>query len=163
MILTRTTQYAIQTMVYMAMQPAGTPVLVRTMASQLGVPAPYLAKIMQQLGRAGMVSSTRGRLGGFRLQPDAEHTALMQILTLVEGPGVATTCVLGLKTCDERTACPMHTQWAPIKARVLSLLEGRTVGQLATAVRSGRYRLADLPAALAPAVVAAPKSRKTRT
>ena len=163
MILTRTTQYAIQTMVYMAMQPAGMPVLVRTMAAQLGVPAPYLAKIMQQLGRAGMVSSTRGRLGGFRLLPEAEHTTLMQILTLVEGPGVAITCVLGLKTCEERTACPMHTQWAPIKSRVLALLEGRTVGQLAAAVRSGRFRLADIPATLAPALAASPRPRKAPT
>ena len=145
MILTRTTQYAIQTLVYMAMQPAEAQLLVRSMAAQLNVPAPYLAKILQQLGRAGLVSSTRGRLGGFRLQPGAGQTSLMQVLTLIEGPGVTSTCVLGLKTCDERTACPMHAQWSPIKARVIGLLEGKTIDQLASGVRSGRHRIADLP------------------
>jgi Rrf2 family protein len=147
MILTRTTQYAIQTMVYMCMQERGTPLLVRSMAEQLSVPAPYLAKILQQLGRAGLVSSTRGRTGGFRLCEGAEDTRLISLLTLIEGPGIATTCVLGLKTCEDRTACPMHAQWSPIKARVLALLEDRTVGQLAAAVRSGRHRIADLPLA----------------
>ena len=47
MILSRTSQYAVQALIYMATQPAATPVLNKDIAAQLGVPAPYLAKILQ--------------------------------------------------------------------------------------------------------------------
>ena len=145
MILSRTSQYAIQSLIFVATQPRGVPVLIRTVAERLSVPPPYLAKIMQSLGRAKLIYSLRGRQGGVCLREGGEKTNLMQILTLIEGPGLTENCVLGLKICGDETACPMHAQWKPIKTRIVKLLNQQTLGKLAAAVQSGKYRLTELP------------------
>ncbi|MCF8197234.1 MAG: Rrf2 family transcriptional regulator [Sulfuritalea sp.] len=145
MILSRTSQYAIQSLIFIATQPRGVPVLIRTVAERLSVPPPYLAKIMQSLGRAKLVVSLRGRQGGVCLSDGGENIDLMQILTLIEGPGLTENCVLGLKVCGDDTACPMHNQWKPIKTKIVELLNQQTLGKLAAAVQSGKYRLTELP------------------
>lgn len=145
MILSRTSQYAIQALIFIATQPRGVPVLIRTIADHLDVPPPYLAKIMQSLARGKLIDSFRGRLGGVCLRQGGEKTDLMQILTLIEGPGLTENCVLGLKVCGDETACPVHAQWKPIKTRIVKMLHQQTLGKLAAAVRSGRYRITELP------------------
>ncbi len=148
MILSRTSQYAIQALIYIATRPAGEPVLNREIASYLGVPPAYLAKIMQSLCKGNLLYSYRGRLGGFCLREGAEKTGLMQILTMTEGPSFTQDCVLGLKVCSDATACPMHAKWLPIKKKIVAILNDQTLEKLARAVQTGKYRLTDLPATL---------------
>lgn len=145
MILSRTSQYAIQALIYIATQPRGEPVLNRKISDYLDVPSAYLAKIMQSLCKGNLLYSFRGRLGGFCLREGAEKTDLMQILALTEGPRFTEDCLLGLKVCSDETACPMHTKWKPIKQKVVALLREQTLEKLAAAVISGKYRLTDLP------------------
>jgi len=145
MILSRTSQYAIQALIYIATQPRGEPVLNRKIAEHLDVPAAYLAKIMQNLCKDNLLYSFRGRLGGFCLRENAEKTDLMHVLVLTEGKGFTDDCVLGLKVCSDETACPMHARWKPIKEEVVRLLHDQTLEKLATAVKSGKYRITDLP------------------
>ena len=148
MILSRTSQYAIQALIFIATRPPGEPVLNREIASYLNVPPAYLAKIMQSLCKGNLLYSYRGRLGGFCLREGAEKTVLMQILLLTEGPSFTQDCVIGLKVCSDATACPMHTKWLPIKKKVVALLNEQTLEKLARAVQTGKYRLSDLPASL---------------
>lgn len=146
MVLSRTSQYAIQALIYIATQPPGEPVLNRDIAERLNVPAAYLAKILQSLCKQGLLDSFRGRLGGFRLREGMHKTNLMQALLLTEGPDFTKSCILGLKECSDETACPMHHKWLPVKKKIIALLEGMTLEDLARAVQTGKYRLADLPA-----------------
>jgi Rrf2 family protein len=148
MILSRTSQYAVQALIYMATQPAATPVLNKDMAAKLGVPAPYLAKILQNLARGNLLFSFRGRLGGFCLRENGNQVTLMQILLLTEGPTFSQNCLLGLKKCSDETACPLHTRWIPVKKKIMDVLEDTTLNKLARAVESGKYRLADVPTQL---------------
>lgn len=145
MILSRTSQYAIQALIYIATQPRGEPVLNREIAGHLGVPSAYLAKIMQNLCKGNLLYSFRGRLGGFCLREGAEKTDLMHVLVLTEGKGFTDDCVLGLKVCSDETACPMHARWKPIKEKVVHMLHEQTLEKLAVAVQSGKYRITDLP------------------
>jgi Rrf2 family transcriptional regulator, iron-sulfur cluster assembly transcription factor len=147
MILSRTAQYALQALIYVATQPPGEPILNRTIAERLNVPAAYLAKIMQTLCKGNLLYSYRGRQGGFCLREGGEKTDLMQALVLVEGVGFTENCVLGLKVCSDATACPMHSKWKPIKEKIANLLREQTLEKLAQAVKTGKYRLADLPMA----------------
>lgn len=145
MILSRTSQYAIQALIYIATRPRGEPVLNREIAAHLGVPSAYLAKIMQNLCKGNLLDSFRGRLGGFCLREGAEKTDLMHVLILTEGTGFTDDCVLGLKVCSDETACPMHVRWKPIKEKVVQMLNEQTLEKLAIAVQSGKYRITDLP------------------
>ena len=147
MILSRTGQYAVQALIYMATQPTGTPILNKDIAAKLNVPAPYLAKILQSLAKGNLLYSFRGRLGGFCLKEEGSRMTLMDVLLLTEGPAFTQSCLLGLKKCSDETACPVHFRWAPVKEKIISLLKETTLDKLAKAVQSGKYRLADLPAA----------------
>ncbi|OGS90475.1 MAG: Rrf2 family transcriptional regulator [Gallionellales bacterium GWA2_60_18] len=148
MVFSRTSQYAIQALIYIATQPLGKPILSRKAAEYLGVPTAYLAKIMQSLSKGNLLHSYRGRMGGFCLREGVGGTSLMQIVSLIEGVGFADYCVLGLKVCSNETPCPVHEKWIPIKMKLIELLQEHTVDHLAAAVRSGKYRICDLPAAL---------------
>ncbi|MEI8384938.1 MAG: Rrf2 family transcriptional regulator [Nitrosomonadaceae bacterium] len=148
MILSRTTQYAIQALIYMATQPRGAAILNRNIAESLGAPPTYLAKVLQNLCRGNLLYSYRGKQGGFCLQENGEKITLMQIVIITEGPGFTKDCVLGLKICNDKAPCPMHKQWYPIKTEIVKLLESQTLDILSAAVMSGKYQLADLPAAL---------------
>lgn len=150
MLISRTSQYAVQSLIYIATQSQDSPILSREVAEKLHVPAAYLAKIMQTLCKGGLVTSYRGRLGGFCLREDPERIDLMRILTITEGPEFTKDCLLGLKECSDATACPMHHQWTPIKQEVIKLLTQQTLAMLSEAVRSGKYRLSDMPTALLP-------------
>lgn len=148
MVLSRTSQYAVQALIYIATQPQGEPVLNRDIADRLNVPAAYLAKILQNLCKQGLLDSFRGRLGGFCLREGMHKTNLMQVLLLTEGPDFTKSCILGLKECSDATACPMHAKWIPVKKKIIGLLQGMTLEELAKAVQTGKYRLADLPAGM---------------
>lgn len=150
MLISRTSQYAIQALIYIALKGDGAPTLSREAADQLGVPSAYLAKIMQILCRGGILTSYRGRLGGFSLREPAESIDLMKVMQITEGKNFSQDCVLGLKLCSDETACPMHEKWKPIKMEIITMLDGQNLAGLAAAVRDGKYRLTDIPGALLP-------------
>lgn len=151
MLISRTSQYAIQALIYIALKGEGTPILSREVAEQLGVPSAYLAKIMQMLCKGGILTSYRGRLGGFCLREAPEKVDLMRVLLITEGQDFTKHCVLGLKECGDETACPMHSRFKPIKAEIVSMLNDQNLANLAEAVRAGKYRLTDIPGELLPA------------
>ena len=148
MIFSRTSQYAIQALIYLATQPNGRRMLNREIAQNLDVPSAYLAKILQSLSGEKLLHSSRGRHGGFSLRYGAEKTSLLDIVLLTEGARVERECLLGLKACTDETACPLHRKWKPVKKEILAYFGSVTLIGLAQAVQSGQYRLADLPSAL---------------
>ncbi len=145
MLLSRTSEYALQALVYLATQPPGRVVLNRDVARHLGVPAPYLTKILKQLVQGGLATSHKGRGGGYGLAPAAHSATIRRVVELVEGQGIFEGCLLGLKVCADATACPVHHAWSPMKAQVLTLLEERTIGGMALAVQRGEYRITPPP------------------
>jgi Rrf2 family protein len=150
MLISRTSQYAVQALIYIALKGEGAPILSREVAEQLGVPSAYLAKIMQVLSKGGLLDSYRGRLGGFALREAPEKVDLMRIVLVTEGQDFTKDCVLGLKVCSDETACPMHEKWLPIKLKIIDMLNEQNLAGLAEAVRAGKYRLTDIPGALLP-------------
>ncbi|MDR2875739.1 MAG: Rrf2 family transcriptional regulator [Methylobacillus sp.] len=152
MLLTHTSQYAIQSLVYIALNGTEGPQLSREIAAKLGAPSAYLSKILQTMCKGGLLHSHRGRLGGFSLTRSPASLSLIQIVNITEGASFTTECLLGLKQCSDETACPMHPIWKPIKEHIIQMLESQTLASVADAVREGKYRLTDLPGALHPEI-----------
>lgn len=69
-------------------------------AAALRVSEHHLAKVMQQLVRAGIVRSTRGPHGGFELAQEPKDVTLLQLFEAVEGPLGDAECLLGQQVCD---------------------------------------------------------------
>jgi len=144
MIFSRSSQYAIQALVLLASEPRGRYVLCRTLATRLGLPLPYLSKLLQEFARRGVITSTRGRQGGYAMLKEADAVSLLEIMTILGGERAATECFLGFKECSDETACAMHRTWRPVKERLFKLLREQSLGKLVEAVRNGRCRLGSL-------------------
>ena len=72
----------------------------RDMASSLRVSEAHLAKVMQRLGRAGLVNSFRGPKGGFSLAKPGDQITLLDVFQAVEGPLQPPGCLLGKPACQ---------------------------------------------------------------
>ena len=126
------------------MQEEGSFHLARELGERLGIPAPFLAKILQPLVARGIVHSQRGRSGGFRLAKTADAIRLYEIVDSQEHMGRARTCLLGQSECSDERACPLHEFWADACQRYLTVLADRTLQDLADFAaesRGGHYPL----------------------
>lgn len=130
MIFSQTTQYALYALTFLSTQEPGKYVMARMIAEHEGVPANYLAKVLQQLARAGLVESVRGPTGGFRLAVDLEELSLFEVRAIFEGPWSQRACVLGRKTCSEADACSAHHNWQPIVGSIEDYLTRTTVADI---------------------------------
>jgi Rrf2 family protein len=144
MILSRTGRYAVQALVFLATRPEGSYVMCKEIAGQLGLPLPYLSKLMLQFVHANIIESARGCQGGFRLIRSAESLSLKEIIEVIGGERCMKQCLMGFKECSDETGCAMHCEWLPVKEVVYELLEQQSVGTLAEAVNKGHYKLSDL-------------------
>lgn len=75
------------------------PLRVNQIARALPVSRNHLAKVMQRLVRAGLVASSRGPRGGFKLVRKPRQVTLLQIFEAVDGSVDTRTCLLGRKRC----------------------------------------------------------------
>lgn len=81
------TEYACIALIELASQyGVGKPVRIRQIAQAHGIPSRFLVQILLQLKSAGLVSSTRGAAGGYRLFRPPEQITLSEIVSVMEGP-----------------------------------------------------------------------------
>lgn len=92
MKLSQGVEWAAHCATVLAALPEGAALSAAVLAEYHGVPQPYLAKSLQALSRAGIVTSAQGRGGGYRLARPAEQVTLLDVVTAVEGPEQAFRC-----------------------------------------------------------------------
>lgn len=131
MELTRKGEYAIRGIVYLAQQPFGTISLVSDIAEAVQVPQTFLAKIFQSFAKLGLINSYRGTGGGFTLGRSASQITLREIVEAVEGPIVPNRCLLGSGSCERVAGCSVHPIWKEVQQRVVEILDGVTLADLA--------------------------------
>ena len=85
-------EWAAHTCALLALLPANAALSLETLAEFIGVPAPYLAKQMQMLSRAGLVEARRGVAGGYKLARLSETISLWDITAALEGTSSSFRC-----------------------------------------------------------------------
>jgi len=105
-MISQTTEYALRAIVYLA-QHADESWTTKQIAAATRVPAGYLSKVLQGLSRAGLISSQRGRHGGFQLAEDPEKLNVLQVVNAVEPIRRITRCPLNLAS-HGADLCPLH-------------------------------------------------------
>lgn len=132
MRITRDADYAVRLVVDLAGRPAGKIVSTRVLARSTGTPAPYLAKVVQALARAGVVSTRQGPAGGVQLGRDAAAITLREVIESIEGPILVNRCVEVPSACPRDAFCTVHPVWQRIQSLLVRELESVTVKDLAT-------------------------------
>src|SRR3954465_14811033 len=85
-------EWALHCCLTLAWLGAEGPVPTSTLAAAFDVPPHYLNKFLQALVRAGVLTSTAGAKGGFRLARSPQETSLLDVVTAIEGEDRAFRC-----------------------------------------------------------------------
>ncbi|HOR01309.1 MAG TPA: Rrf2 family transcriptional regulator [Anaerolineae bacterium] len=131
MKLTRGADYGTLGILYLARQPRGRVVLINEIAEAQGVPESYLAKIFQDMAKAGLVRSHRGARGGFSLARLPEEITLRQIIEAIEGPVALNRCLDPREGCGQSAGCSVHTALAEVQRTLIDALDTVTLQSLA--------------------------------
>ena len=129
MILSQTAEHALRAVLYLA-QREDELVRVGDIAEALSIPRNYLSKILHLLAREGVLASTRGKAGGFRLAVPAQRLSLISILEHFDRFDDRRQCLLGRPTCSDRTACAAHSKWKGTAEQVAGFFRDTTVSDL---------------------------------
>ena len=101
-------------------------------AERQAIPKDYLSLIMIELRKAGLVESTRGPSGGYRLAYRPEEITMGQALRSLEGEISLIDCVteLGFTQCSISLRCRMRKVWMEANSAVMTILDRTTIADL---------------------------------
>ena len=129
-MLSNACKYAIRSILYLAMHTNEQhKVGVKKIAEELESPQPFLAKLLQQLNKGKLVSSTKGPNGGFYLSKSDKENAVWDIIKNIDGTSKFDDCFLGLSKCSDETPCPVHFIVSPFKQKLLENFRDKTISQ----------------------------------
>lgn len=118
-------------MIFIAQQPDSKKTSIKEIVNGIDCPVHFIAKILQDLGRKGLVQSLKGPNGGFFLDKKSLRCSLADIVRAVDGDKLFSGCGLGLKECSETHPCPIHHQFKKVRNDVLVMLNRAKLGEFA--------------------------------
>lgn len=139
-MLSTTSEYALRALAHLAHQPRGTALLGRDLAQAVEIPANYLSKVLLTLRNAGLVDTTRGSGGGYRLRKPAEEIYLIDVVELFEEISrTKPSCFLRhTRPCSSARPCTAHTAWSDLQAAYLGFLVSTSLSTIAGEQANGR-------------------------
>jgi Rrf2 family protein len=126
-VISQTVEYALRAIVYLADQ--GEARTNQQIAETTHVPPAYLSKVMQELGRAGLVQSQRGRHGGFTLGKEPKSMTIWEVVQAVEPIQRIRVCPLGLASHRARL-CPLHKRLDDALASIEKAFQETTIADV---------------------------------
>ena len=135
LLLTRKTDYALLALASLARQTPSS-ASARSLAERLNLPLPVLRNILKQLTSRGVLKSTRGTRGGYRLARSPQQITLAQLLEAIEGPVRLARCCSVPEgkeeaQCQLEESCLIRGNMRRVHASLMQLLDEVTLEQLA--------------------------------
>lgn len=141
-MFSKTCEYAIRAMIFISQQSEhGMKVGIKQIAKGISAPEHFIAKILQDLSRKGLVQSSKGPNGGFSLEADEIKISLADIVKAVDGDNLFTGCALGLKNCSEKKPCPLHDKFTVIRKQMHDMLLSAKVAEFNRELSQGLKHL----------------------
>jgi Rrf2 family transcriptional regulator, iron-sulfur cluster assembly transcription factor len=141
LIFSRQCEYALQAVLFIALKPQGEMTSIKEMTARLDIPYHFLAKILQDLTRKGLLSSMKGPSGGFSLGMTPKDITLFHIVEAVDGVDFTQTCVLGFPECSGKNPCAVHEKWAGLRDGIYNMLVSKNIAEMAREMRRPEYRV----------------------
>ncbi len=137
MKLSTRVRYGCRAMVDLALRRDEGFVPLDSLAEHQNIPDRYLAKIVQDLRRAGLIRSERGAHGGYQLSDSPEQVTLLQVWEALEGPINPVDCLDYPEGCPTNEECVTRDVWARIRDSIVAVLESVTLADLAARKEAG--------------------------
>ncbi len=131
MRLTTKGRYAVTAMLDLAIHYQEGPITLSDISHRQGISLSYLEQLFARLRKQGLVNSTRGPGGGYRLSRDAGEIPVADVIQAVDEKIDATRCH-GKGDCQEGHACLTHHLWMDLSDQILLFLKNITLGDLVT-------------------------------
>ena len=142
MMLSKSSTYAIRAVLYLSLHSDVTKKYSpKNIADAIDVPAPFLAKTLQILTKRGVISSIKGRNGGFYLTEKDKKNTLISVVDSIDGLRKFHDCMLGLPVCGNENPCPIHHAVAPVKKQLIEQLTMRTINDFTEEVEKGETHI----------------------
>jgi Rrf2 family protein len=139
MQLTRAADYGVRVMVHLASIAHNERSLLPALADATDAPESFLSKVLQALARAELISSRRGKLGGFAILPLGRAASMYQVIEAVDGPVCLNLCLSAGRGCERSSWCPAHPVWARAQQAMVSVLRQVSIAELAAQAQPGPY------------------------
>ena len=131
-MFSRTAQYALRAMIFLARNTDQRPVSGPRIAVSAEIPRKYLSAILADLVRAGLLEGTRGKCGGFQMTQAAIMIRLADVVAPIEPINKdRKNCPFGNAMCSDSEPCAAHGQWKKVKAAATRFLEDTTLKTVA--------------------------------
>lgn len=127
--LSKQSDYATLLMSHLAADPEAIR-SVGELAQATRLSAPMVSKTLKQLARGGLIESTRGAGGGYRLSRAAEQITVADIVRAVEGPIAMTECAGTDSHCAIESHCLLRPHWQVINATIIKSLSQLSLADL---------------------------------
>jgi Rrf2 family transcriptional regulator, cysteine metabolism repressor len=138
MLFSTRAEYGVRLMVELGRQDGGAPVALSAVAESERLPLSYLEHLVAKLRKAGLVDSTRGAHGGYRLARPAEEITMDSVVEALEGQIAPMECfhetpegkVLCSHEDNDHHACATKLLWTRVQGGVTKALAGTTLAEL---------------------------------
>ena len=138
-MLSNSCKYAIRAVIYIALHAKETNKMgSKSVAEKLKMPQPFLAKILQELTKRRIISSSKGPNGGFYLTQENLENSVLDIVDCIDGLDKFNKCFLGLRSCSGEKPCAVHNIVEPFKNDIVLKLSSNTIAQFADEIRRGK-------------------------
>lgn len=132
MKVTKATAYGLHALMYMVRHLTQLPATTVEIAKGEGIPAGYLAKVFQQLVKAGFIRSVKGRHCGYVFAKDPEEISLLKLFEALEGGPLFDECPLEYCECGGTPEnCYLYGQWINATRGFKELLQNTSLASAA--------------------------------
>lgn len=143
-MLSNTCKYAVRAVIYLSVYASDKKkVGIKEISSELDIPSPFLGKILQTLAKHKILNSTKGPNGGFTLSKPPEEIPLMDIVEIIDGTDIFTTCLIRSTECSDEEPCGLHDNITAVRKQLKNVFMNQTVNDLASEFKrnSGRINI----------------------
>ena len=129
-IFSKKCEYGLRAVLYLAARNDTDSINSEEISSKLNIPKEFISKILQSLTESGLISSKKGKNGGFSLAKDPSKIRLIDIVSAIDGMDMFNNCVLGFPHCSPDHPCPLHEKWGALRTNAYNMLTDETLDKL---------------------------------
>ena len=120
-MVSRKIDYALRALIYLAARDGGRIAPLQEIASDLGLPREFLAKILKSLTSGGLIKSTRGSHGGYVLAKSPREISFLDAIEAAGGPVQINVCLDHKDACEASSDCSMYHIWKKGQEQMLEV------------------------------------------